>query len=76
MSVMGTEGPEPEEFGEEFGEEVEFEMIEDRGTQATIECPACGFIFDIDAHTNLNLEWNRPKKAMICVCPICQRRQK
>jgi len=61
---------------DEFGEEVEFEVVEDRGAQATLCCPACGFEFDVDAHTEQNLEWSRPKKAMIAVCPICQRRQK
>lgn len=60
---------------EDYGDEVEFEILEDRGASATLECPACGFVFNIDAHTEENLQWDRPKKAFIAVCPICQRKQ-
>ena len=72
MSSMDMDGPRPEEYGDD----VNFEIVDDRGAQATLECPACGFVFDIDAYTSLNLEWSRPKKALVAICPICQRRQK
>ncbi len=71
MSTMDMDGP-----PEDFSGDVNFEIVEERGWQATLECPACGFVFDVDAHTNANLEWCRKKKAMLAVCPICQRRQR
>ena len=60
MSAMDMDLP-PEPEGEFNEDEVDFEIVDDRGTQATLECPACGFVFDVDAHTDLNLEWCRPK---------------
>lgn len=71
MSAMDMDGSDPE-----FYEEVDFEMVDDRGAQATLECPACGFVFEVDAHTDLNLEWDRTKMAMVAKCPICQRKQR
>lgn len=72
MSFM-MDGDQPPD---EFGEEVEFTIVEDRGPQATLECPACAFVFDVDAHTEENLQWNKKQRALLAVCPICQRRQK
>ena len=61
---------------EDFGREVDFEIIENRGAQATLECPACGFVFDVDARGELNLEWSKKQRALVAMCPICKRKQR
>jgi rubredoxin len=68
---LDMDGPAPMEFGDR----VEFEVLEERGQSATLECPACGFVFDVDIRTGDNLEWDRPNKCMAAVCPVCQRMQ-
>ena len=63
-------------MNEDTLEEVEFIVVDERGAQATLECPGCGLIFEVDAYTSLNLEWSRPQKAMVAKCPVCNRRQR
>ena len=67
--MLEMEGEEPEEFGER----VVFEMVDDRGHAATLECPACGFVFDVDAYTQENLQWEEPD--YVACCPICKRKE-
>jgi hypothetical protein len=55
--------------------ETEFEIVIECGISATLKCE-CGHVFDVDAHTNENLQWDKPKLAYIAVCPVCYRRQK
>lgn len=55
--------------------EANFIIIEDRGTQNTLECPRCGCIFDIDAMDEENLEWSWEQMAFRAVCPLCGTKQ-
>jgi uncharacterized C2H2 Zn-finger protein len=56
-------------------ERVDFEIVEDRGSSSTLKCPVCAFVFDVNAHTHLNLEWDRAQFYMVAVCPSCKRKQ-
>lgn len=55
--------------------EASFEILEDRGTQNTLECPRCGCVFDVDAKTEANLVWSWKQMALIAVCPLCDTHQ-
>lgn len=57
------------------GKPVNFVMVEDRGAQNTLACPACGKIFDIDAHTQENLVWSKEYKGVVAQCPDCKATQ-
>jgi len=57
------------------GKPVNFVMVEDRGAQNTLACPACGTIFDVDAHTQENLIWSKEYKGVVAQCPDCKATQ-
>ena len=52
-------------------ESVDFVIIESKGIHETLACPKCGKIFDIDAHTEENLIWDRAYKGLVAKCPDC-----
>ena len=52
-------------------ERVDFVTIESLGAQETLACPKCGCVFDIDAHSELNLVHDRAYKGMVAKCPDC-----
>lgn len=55
--------------------EAEFKILEDRKTENTLECPRCGYEFDIDAMTCENLVWVKAKMAYVAQCPLCATQQ-
>lgn len=53
-------------------ERVDFVIVDDsQGYVNTLACPKCGNIFDINAHTNENLAFDREFKGMVARCPDC-----
>ena len=50
---------------------VEFVIVDTCGAQETLACPICGSIFDIDAHSNKNLIFDREYKGVVAKCPDC-----
>ncbi len=55
--------------------EANFIILDDRGSQNTLECPRCGNVFDIDAMTELNLVWNWRQMAFVAKCTLCGTQQ-
>ncbi len=55
--------------------EANFDVLEDRGTQNTLECPRCTCVFEVDAITEENLIWSCKQMAIIAVCPLCGTQQ-
>jgi uncharacterized C2H2 Zn-finger protein len=52
-------------------ERVEFVIVETNGAHETLACPKCGAIFDVDAHTEENLVFDKTYIGYIAKCPDC-----
>ncbi len=52
-------------------ERVEFVIVESHGAEETLACPKCGCVFDVDAHTEENLIFDRAYKGLVAKCPDC-----
>ena len=57
-------------------ERVDFVTIESDGPHETLACPKCGSIFDVDAHTEENLVFDKAYKGLVAQCPDCKSLQK
>jgi uncharacterized Zn finger protein len=57
-------------------EKVDFVIIDSNGPHETLACPNCGNIFDVDAHTEENLVWDKEYMGLLAKCPDCGRLQK
>ena len=52
-------------------ERVDFVIIDTEGHHETLACPNCGNIFDVDAHTDENLIFDKDYKGFVAKCPDC-----
>jgi uncharacterized C2H2 Zn-finger protein len=55
---------------------VDFVIIDTDGTHETLACPNCGCVFDIDAHSEENLVFDKIYKGYVAKCPDCKSMQK
>lgn len=56
---------------EKAKKQVNFVVVEDRGAENTLACPACGKIFDVNARSQENLIWCDRYMGLVAKCPDC-----
>ena len=50
---------------------VDFVTIESMGAEEVLACPECGCVFDVDAHSQENLIFDKAYKGLVAKCPDC-----
>jgi hypothetical protein len=45
--------------------------LDERGPEATLECPRCGYEFDVNAYTGESLIIDQQTKTQRALCPLC-----
>jgi transcription elongation factor Elf1 len=51
--------------------EATFLILEEEGPGATLECPRCGYEFEVNSYTGENLCIDPERKRQLAVCPLC-----
>jgi hypothetical protein len=69
-SVRDVPGPSPVLAGERRIEAT-FTLLEERGPEAILECPRCGYEFEVNAYTGENLVIDCLRGRQLAVCPLC-----
>jgi hypothetical protein len=48
-----------------------FEVLEEDGPEAILECPCCGWQFAVNAYTGENMAFDSQNKTVRETCPLC-----